>query len=95
MHGDDVGVRDASHRLGLAQESGRAGFFARGGAEQFEGDSAVELWIIGGVDDAHSAGPDLVQHHVPAEGLAAFGKRRRVLRPRGLEAVDPGIGGGV
>jgi hypothetical protein len=53
---DDVGVREAGEGLGLAQEAGAAvGVVARSRVEQLDGDLAVELLVVGGVDDAHAA----------------------------------------
>jgi hypothetical protein len=38
--------------------------------EQLDGDLAVELWIVGGVDDPHAAGAERVEDHVAPDQLA-------------------------
>jgi len=63
VYGDDVGVAQAGERLGLAQEArlrGRAEVLAH----QLDGDLAVELPIVGGVDDGRAAAPYGLEQHV-------------------------------
>ncbi|HEY8379440.1 MAG TPA: hypothetical protein VIK91_23270 [Nannocystis sp.] len=58
----DVGVRDLRHRLRLVVEAQAA--VAVGGAlpaEDLERDLAIELGVVGGVDDAHLAGAEVRQ----------------------------------
>jgi hypothetical protein len=53
---DDVGVRELGHGPGLALHAGLvARAVVAAGAQQLEGDAAVELLVVGGVDDAHAA----------------------------------------
>jgi hypothetical protein len=53
--GDDVGVGQAGHGLGLAEEAVVAGAGEAGGVEELEGDLAVEELVVGGINDAHAA----------------------------------------
>ncbi len=71
VDGDDVGVREASHQLGLAVEA----FFGAAevlGAQELKGDVAIELGIVGGVDDAHAAGADDAANDVAPNDFARF-----------------------
>ncbi len=78
VHCDDVGVAQAGHRLGLAQQSGvavdaRLGRAAAGdglAVQQLERDLAVELRVVGRVDHAHAAGTERVQDHVATDQLS-------------------------
>jgi hypothetical protein len=64
---DDVGVLQLGQRLGLAQQScpmlGGSLAFA-GLEEQLEGDLAVELGIVCGVDHPHAPGAQATENHV-------------------------------
>jgi hypothetical protein len=84
VDGDDVGVREAGERLRLAEQSGvRAGAAAAAAEEHLEGDLAIELRVVGGVDDAHAALTERAEHDVAADlggGLVrAGGGPRRAL----------------
>ena len=70
VDGDDAGVGEAGHRLGLAEEA-LGGGAADVGADQLQGAPAVELRVVGGVDDAHAAGAEALEDEVAAEGGAA------------------------
>jgi hypothetical protein len=89
---DDVGVREAGHRLGLAQEASAGDVLALAAevrVEQLDGDLAVELGVPRGVDDAHAAGADQAQDVEPpdldrrARASAGSGAGPRRGRPRG------------
>jgi hypothetical protein len=72
VDGDDVGVRQLGQRLGLAQQAGPVSALTAAGREdQLEGDLAVELGVVGGVDDAHGAGAEAVEEDVAADRRAA------------------------
>ena len=76
---DDVGVREPGHGLGLAQEAGAGEVLAGLGVEQLDGDLAVELLVVGGIDDAGAAAAEL-----PQDGEAADrGGRGGLLGARG------------
>jgi hypothetical protein len=54
---DDVRVGDPRQRLGLAEHAVAGGRVPHAGlvAQHLHGDLAVELVVVGGVDDAHAA----------------------------------------
>jgi hypothetical protein len=61
---DDVGMRDAGEGLGLAQQAGLAGrgpLAAKSGQNDLDRQLALELLVVGGVDDAHGALTELAQ----------------------------------
>ena len=90
VDGDDVGVGEAGHRLGLAEEAGGAGAVGvLAAAQELDGDLAVELGVVGGVDDAHTAGAEAAEHDVAAERLAA-GARGLVVLGAGAAEVGRG-----
>src|SRR5262249_24598088 len=73
---DDVRGRQARHRLCLRQEAGGLLGGGAAGAEvldaqELEGDLAVQLGIVGGVDDPHAAGADEAEDDVATYRLAA------------------------
>ena len=74
---DDVGVRHLGGRLGLAHEAGAAlrGVTGSVGAHELDGDLAVQIRVIGGVDFAHRAAPDQAQHDEPSQRRAARQRR--------------------
>ena len=81
VHGDDVGVRHPGHRLGLTQHA-VAGLrvFAQGlAAQDLDGDLAIELVVVGGVDDAHAALTDDVEDLEAAELHRGGGAAREQL----------------
>ncbi len=63
---NDVGVRQLGERLGLAVQPGARDEVIVG-AEQLDSDLAVELWIVGQVDDAHAARAERAQELEPAD----------------------------
>ena len=68
VDGDDVGVRQARHRLGLAQQPRPAlGARPRPPARQLERDAPIQLGIIRRVDHAHAAAPDRAQHLIAVD----------------------------
>jgi hypothetical protein len=74
----DVGVREAGHGLGLAAHAeGAVGVVVEVGAEEFDRDLAVELTVVGGEDDAHGAGADLLEDDIAAEAIAVAGDLER------------------
>ena len=79
VHGDDVRVRDAGERLGLALEL----LIARAApaTQQLDRDLAIELRVVGCVHDTHASRPDAVHDDVPAERRARG--HLEVGRPRG------------
>jgi hypothetical protein len=67
VHGDDVGVREARHGLGLGREAGHALGGPGAGKvwpQQLERHLAVELRVVRGVDDRHRSGAHQLEHHV-------------------------------
>ena len=95
VDGDDVGVAELGHRLGLAQESALA--LGRGhgpGAareQQLDGDLAVELGIVGGVDLPHAADAEPLEHDVAADLVAADERARLARAERGLARGRPSV----
>ena len=67
VHADDVGVGEPGHRLGLAVQAGASEAVALRGPQQLDGDLAVELVVVGRVDDAHAALADLLQDREVAD----------------------------
>jgi hypothetical protein len=103
VHRDDVGMLQAGHRLGLAEEA-VAGVIAVDlvGAQELEGDLAVELRIVGRIDDAHAPGTDPREDEIAVDRLARFeldrwdlAGRQQVVARRADEGLGPGeqIGG--
>jgi hypothetical protein len=92
VHGDDVRVRQTGHRLTLADEAGPAcrGLSIAGivgiRSKELHRELAIELGIVGGVDDAHAAFADLREDDVAAE--------RRAAGERGPGGRGPGRQGG-
>ena len=75
MHGDHVGVIEPRHGLRLAGQSlgaSRALLGSTAGMQQLECDPAVELGVVGGVDQAHRARAQTLEHDVAIEGVAAL-----------------------
>jgi hypothetical protein len=74
VHGDDVGMRQARHRLRLAQEASArllpAQAAARPRTQDLERHLAVEQRIVRDVHDAHPARADPVQHHEARQAVA-------------------------
>jgi hypothetical protein len=87
---DDVGVGEPGHGLGLAQQAVAGQVLAGLGVEQLDGDLAVELLVVGGIDDAGAAAAELAQ-----DGEAADrGRGRGVLHAgRAGEAGAGEVGG--
>ena len=82
---DDVGVRDAGHGLRLLQHAGSAKrAMLRAVAQDFDGDFAIKFGVVGGIDDAHAAGPELTQDQIAADA-------RRQARLDGLADVDASL----
>ena len=70
---DDVRVRQLGDRLRLAHQARLAPrliALALVRAQELERDLAIELRIVGGVDDAHRAGAEPLEHQVAAEDVA-------------------------
>jgi hypothetical protein len=99
VDGDDVGVGELGEGLGLAQEADLAAA-AGSGAQELEGDLAVEVGVEGGVDDAHGAGAEAIEEDVAADAEAARevlgGGDEGVARGAGgaLGVAEQGVGGG-
>jgi hypothetical protein len=66
-HGDDGWMREQRERLRLAVQPRAVRLGELAGTHDLERDAAIELGIVGGVDDAHAAAAELVQHDVAAE----------------------------
>jgi len=67
----DVLLFYRGHRPGLAEEPLAGHLFGRQvGAQNLNGDPAVEPLVLGLEDDAHAAGPELAHQPVLAEPLA-------------------------
>jgi hypothetical protein len=98
--GDDVGVRELGHGLGLAQEAGAAEvlLLAAGEArvQELDGDLAVELGVIGGIDHAHAAGAEAAEDDEAAElGRDVLARARAAPLWPSVEVEDPGVTGGA
>ena len=93
---DDVRVRQLRDRLGLAHQARLAARRDRPAlvrAQQLERDLAIELRIVGGVDDAHRAGAEALEHEVAADGRAAGEDvGREEVHVRALSRARPEIG---
>jgi hypothetical protein len=76
---DHVGVAEPRQRLGLPQEArpvaGRAAPLV---AQHLDRDLALELGIVGAVDDAHAASSEDAAHRVPPHDVARPEGRRSV-----------------
>jgi hypothetical protein len=57
MDGDDVRMRQASHRLSFSHQALRQSRRRRFRAKNLDGDPAPKRGVLGGIDDAHSACP--------------------------------------
>jgi hypothetical protein len=77
---DDVGVRQAGERLGLALHALLDVGAVGGLAQQLEGDAAVELIVVGDVDLAHAALGELADQRVAAGEGRGDGRRGRAGR---------------
>jgi hypothetical protein len=92
VDGDDVGVGEAGHGLGLAEEAGvgQVGLAGDGeaGAQELDGDFAAELGVEGGAHEAHAAGAELLEH---GEAADASGQRSEP-GPGALQAGVTGVG---
>ena len=73
VHRDDVGMRDPGHRARLALQPRPHVCGQRiGGHEQdLERDLAIELGIVGGIDDAHAAGTEVIEDDIATQRRAA------------------------
>jgi hypothetical protein len=82
VNGDDVGMRELGDRLGLAEQpdprDGVRGALVR--PQELEGDLAIELRVVGGVDLAHAAAPDHVEDGVAADAGSALQRSQLVGR---------------
>ncbi len=79
VYGDDVGVREAGHRLRLAEQAGLELGIGRAHAaiahaHELDGDLAVELGVVGGEHDAHRAAPEHVHQQIAADPVAYLGQ---------------------
>jgi hypothetical protein len=85
VHGDDVGVRQASERLGLAQEASAADrVAAEARSQELERELAIELGVVGGVHHPHAARAEPREDHVAPDDLAGIqpgGAAVGLLRP--------------
>jgi hypothetical protein len=68
VDGDDVGVREAGERLRLAQQAAAARrALSELGAEDLEGDLAVELFVPRGEDQPHASFIEVAKHGEAAD----------------------------
>jgi hypothetical protein len=81
---DHVRVREPRHRLRLAQQPQPRLGVAVSRPQQLDRHAAVELRVVGGVDDPHPALPERLQHHVAAEPRRHHRAARDALRRRDL-----------
>ena len=78
VDGDHVGVREAGQRLGLPLESGVGlGRQIGVGAQHLEGDLAVQLRVVGRVDDPRGAGAQALEDHEAADPNRLLGPREQ------------------
>ena len=71
VDGDDIGVVELGERQRLAAEAlPRHLVGQRAGRQQLERDVALQALVMGGVDDAHAARADLLEHAIMAQRLA-------------------------
>ena len=61
--------------------------------QQLERDLAIELRIVGGVDDAHAAGAEAIEDHVAPDQLGDGGVEPVVARLRRRRGVDGAVVG--
>jgi hypothetical protein len=99
---DDVGVGEAGHGLGLADQAGAGVLVGAVGVEQLDGDFALELLVVGGVDDPGAAAAELADDGEAADagGLAGFAEQAghdvlldAVVGEVALDAGPQGLGG--
>ena len=84
VHGDDVGMGETGHGLSLSNHaclSARPISLLR--SQELDGDTSVQLGIVGGVDDAHRAAADRLEHD-EAPDLGAPLRHRILLVARAL-----------
>ena len=81
---------EARHRLRLAQQALLPLAVALARAQELDGDAAIELRIVGGVDDAHAARADVIEDDV-APDVGATRQQRAVCF--GGERAVPDDGG--
>jgi hypothetical protein len=90
VNGDDVGVGQAGHGLGLTHQARRGHRVGAGAVriQDLEGDLAVQLGVVRAIDHSHGAAPDALQDSVATQLLAggkiAGGRVRPRLRGRGV-----------
>ncbi len=70
VDGDDVRVREPGHHLRLAHEAGPILGIEPPRRDELEGDAAVELRVVGRIDDAHPALAGLGEHREPPDARA-------------------------
>jgi hypothetical protein len=88
---DDVGVGQAGEGLGLAAAAGADVGVVAAGEDEFDCDLAVELLVVGGVDDAHAAGADAAEDGEAADaGRLGGGAEQAGLDVGAGELVDEG-----
>ena len=81
----DVGVRDAARELDLALEAlQRIGVLGDVGADELQGDVAVELLVVHEIDGAHAAHAEQALDAVPVTDLEARRQHDRGHAPRRL-----------
>ena len=109
VHGDDVGVGEAGHRLRFTQEARTPFTFTRPGgaglvvAKELHRELAIELRVVRRIDDTHAPFPDAIEDDVAAERGAAderdgvsvgFARRERTGAREGAGRFRPRVGGG-
>jgi hypothetical protein len=71
VHLHHVGVRELAERPRLAEQHVARALRVGRGLEELQGHAALELGVVGRVDDAHAAAAEHREHHVAADGGAA------------------------
>ncbi len=97
---DDVGMGDAGHGLGFAEDAGAAvGAGQLALVQQLDRQLAIELLIVGGVDHSHTALPEVPQDDEPPDAARRLGhgsrRRRRRCQGRRRRLQRRRQGGGV
>ena len=100
MNRDHVRMAELGQRLRLAQQAlgGDLRLAARLGAEELERDLAIELWVVGRVDDPGRAGAYALEHHIAPDLNARLEiplrqSRGTLLRQaRAVKGAGPGRG---
>jgi hypothetical protein len=72
VYGDDAGMFEASEDAGFPHQAIGKIAVGTGDVEDFRGDAALEFFVFGSVDDAHTAARDAFEEAVARAGEVGF-----------------------